>query len=793
MRYLFTSVLVLFIHFCSFAVLGPISGPSTVCGSGATITLTNGTPGGVWTSSATSVATVGAGSGIVTGGAITAAGTTTITYTVGAEAVYATVSVNPTPTIFGATVFCTPLMTDTFTASLSGGMWTCDSVSLDSMAPTGILYRIFYAPGPVLMTDTVRYIMPTGCMAKTYVHVHPMMGVSAPASVCAGGTSVATTYIPGYWSSGTPAIGTISSSGMFSGISDGSASLTFTAISTLSPAICVMAGYSTNVWTGISTYHINSSPSAPCVGPELVLNTCGSPAAYSVTTTFGDGTADTSAVGSTGTHSVFHPYSFPGTYTIQQKLFDGGTLIDSVTQYYTYNYCHTLPVKMYSDNNGNCNFDFGETFSFLPCKVQVDSAGVPIDTIPATSGLYYKAYGPPGTVYGFRIIDISGGMSVSCPSSGIIYDTISSAVTIYADKYFGLSCSTASGFDLAEFANVVCRVNEASALISVFNNYCTPVSPVVTMSFSPKYSYVSAVPLPASVVGNTITWNVSTLAANTSGPALLYAAFSSPTGPRVPGDTVHSFYSAMPVTGDVDTTNNIDTLNSIIRGAYDPNDIAVSPAGYIPSGTWLSYTVRFENTGNDTAHNIHVMDTLSGNLDISTMEIVGASARMDIAISKEGGQNIFKFDFPNINLLDSSYHGLCDGIFSFRMKVKDGLPDGTLIPHQVGIYFDDNAVVMTNNAQDTIGIPLPPPLQSVYYVNAGAEVYPNPAKDLLTISAAEGAYSTLTIANYVGQALIQQAVTGAYTPVSIKNLPAGVYIITLRGNSGTLVKKFVKE
>ncbi len=55
-----------------------ISGPSSVCEGGSTITLSNSVTGGSWASSATTVATAGISSGIITG---VSAGTVTITYT----------------------------------------------------------------------------------------------------------------------------------------------------------------------------------------------------------------------------------------------------------------------------------------------------------------------------------------------------------------------------------------------------------------------------------------------------------------------------------------------------------------------------------------------------------------------------------------------------------------------------------------------------------------------------------------------------------------------------------------
>lgn len=792
MKFCLPFFILLLAAFNASAVLPPIAGPSSVCG-GRSITLTNATTGGTWTSGTTSVATISSSTGIVYGGSVTATGTTTITYTVGAESVYTTITVNPTPFIMGASVFCPGYLADTFTASISGGMWTCDSVAADSIGPTGLLYHTMPGPGPTLMTDTVRYIMATGCAGKQHVYVHPSMGISVPFSICAGTPTFLTSSIPGYWVTGSPSIATIAMPNIITGISEGTASLTYLANKTPAPGYCELPWYSTNVWTGISTSNLVEPPATACLGPTIQTNVCTPTSSYSITTTFGDGSTDVSAVPPGGTHSVSHVYAGPGTYTIKQKLYDGSILLDSTLHSYTYVHCNTLPIRVYNDNNGNCTYDGYDIYSHFPCRIRVDSAGIAIDTLSAVSGLYYKAYGPAGTVYAFSIVSLGSNMTVSCPSSGIIYDTISPSVVIYPAKSFGLQCITGGGHDLSVWGYTRWQPNAGSSSILVQNSTCTAVSPVVSMSFSSKYSFLSATPTPASVVGNVITWNLSSATASNNPTQRINALFTTSGPTRVPGDTAISSFIVSPITGDIVTPNNNWNDTGVIRGPFDPNDIDVSPAGYIPSGTVLDYTVRFENMGNDTAHNVYVLDTVSNNLDMNSLELLASSARMDIVFSNAGGLNIIKFDFPNIKLLDSSFHNECKGSFRFRMKTKDGLADGTLIPHRVGIYFDGNDVVMTNNAQDTIGIPAPPPPVSVTAATMGAKIFPNPAREQLAITTtAANSYSSFTITNAVGQVYVRQQISDTHTIVDIKTLPAGIYYVTLKGENGNQVQRFVK-
>jgi hypothetical protein len=428
-------------------------------------------------------------------------------------------------------------------------------------------------------------------------------------------------------------------------------------------------------------------------------------------TYFGDGTSSSGTLSLTGgvyNAHIYHYYSLPGTYTVKHVLYNSGVAVDSTTYAYDYMYCRTLPIKLFKDNNSNCVFDAGDVNNTIAATVRVDSAGIPIDTLSCTSGLYYKAKGTPGTIYAFRVLSIAGSMVVACPSGGVIYDTIVSYANTYTPKYFGVVCGASTGHDLAVSSTVQAGRHTFMATILVTNTQCTPVSPVVTLQANPKYQTIStwgSYPAPSSFAGNIVTWNLSSLAAGASQTIVLYMERSGGMAAwLIPGDTILSSVSVGPISGDVDASNNTRIRIDTVKSSFDPNDIAVSPEGYILPCTQLQYTVRFENDGNDTAHNIYVLDTLSGNLDPASIEVVNASHPMYVSVINDGVRNIAKFDFPNIKLLDSSYHGLCQGMFIYKIKAKNALADGVSIANRAGIYFDDNPVVMTNEVANTIGV-----------------------------------------------------------------------------------------
>lgn len=179
-----------------------------------------------------------------------------------------------------------------------------------------------------------------------------------------------------------------------------------------------------------------------------------------------------------------------GQYTIKHVLMSGSIAVDSVIYSHSYISCQNVGLNFYNDANSNCRRDSDEHLLILPLLVRVDSNGITIDTISATSGLYYTAYGDLTDVYTFHIIGWPAGVIVTCPSSGIIVDTLASSVGMSKD--IGFSCGTATLFNLGEYGSAISGRHMQSLTFVANNTFCAPVTGTVTMRFSPKYDFQSA-------------------------------------------------------------------------------------------------------------------------------------------------------------------------------------------------------------------------------------------------------------------------------------------------------------
>ena len=191
-----------------------ISGTLSVC-EGSTTLLSTASTTGTWSVSSTTIATINA-SGLVTG---VSAGVTYVTYTLPTGCIRtAIVTVNPLPApISGSAALCVA-QSATLTSASPGGVWSIASPSIGTIDPvTGLL------TGVGTGSTSITYTSPTGCM-RTYnvtINTTPAAITGAPL-VCLGATTaLSNTHSGGVWSSGSPSIASISTSGVVSGIAVG--------------------------------------------------------------------------------------------------------------------------------------------------------------------------------------------------------------------------------------------------------------------------------------------------------------------------------------------------------------------------------------------------------------------------------------------------------------------------------------------------------------------------------------------------------------------------------------------
>ncbi|MEO1437613.1 MAG: T9SS type A sorting domain-containing protein, partial [Bacteroidota bacterium] len=238
---------------------------------------------------------------------------------------------------------------------------------------------------------------------------------------------------------------------------------------------------------------------------------------------------------------------------------------------------------------------------------------------------------------------------------------------------------------------------------------------------------------------------------------------------------------------DADPFIDIDCQQNI--GAFDPNDKAVNPEGYGPdhlieANTDLTYKIRFQNTGTDTAFNIVLRDTISDQLDITSLQMGVSSHTYRYTIDNG---NILRINYDNIMLPDSNVNEpASNGYVQFRIKQKPDLPIGSQIENRAGIYFDFNKPIITNTVTHTIGedFLLITSIEDTPVLVPQVEVLiaPNPFHHQTTIQILTDRFDLFqfSVFNPTGQLVDQQQFGGQQFNYEQQHLPKGIYFYELR-------------
>jgi len=239
--------------------------------------------------------------------------------------------------------------------------------------------------------------------------------------------------------------------------------------------------------------------------------------------------------------------------------------------------------------------------------------------------------------------------------------------------------------------------------INLKNRGTVSESGVLEFSYTDSiFDFVSSIPAPDSISAGYLGWNYSNLPI--FGNQYVNVTFTVPSTVSI-GSLYQMTLSAGDISVDTFPQNNVYTRLDTVRGAWDPNDKQVTPAGIGPEGyitpqdSQLTYTVRFQNTGTDTAFTVRIEDMIDTDLDLSTLQIELASHPYSVQLN---GQKLI-FTFDNILLPDSGVnYAASNGAVQYSIRQKPSLPLGTQIKNTAAIYFDFNSPVITNTVVNTI-------------------------------------------------------------------------------------------
>lgn len=347
--------------------------------------------------------------------------------------------------------------------------------------------------------------------------------------------------------------------------------------------------------------------------------------------------------------------------------------------------------------------------------------------------------------YNMLLSDFNGQYNISIANlqywdivtdSSIYHVNLSPNFTTIDSLNFGLYPNTILDSVSTELVGMFPRCNQiVNYYLNIANSGTTVPSGVIHLKLDDALIYAGAPVQPDSIVGQNIFWSYNNL--NYFKDTLFVLQVIMPDFNSI-GDTLTSTLTANIVDGaGIQVFEKSSILNQVLVCAYDPNDKISEPEGIDSLGfinyttNIIDYTVRFQNTGNDTAMVVKIEDQLDENLNWSSLTFLAGSHPVKIKTNQNGKAS---FIFESINLPDSTTNEeMSHGFIKFRIKVKDGVPIGTQIDNLAQIYFDANPPVITNTKILT--------LDSLHFLetieliktNESVYIYPNPFDKNITI------------------------------------------------------------
>ncbi|MBP7713922.1 MAG: T9SS type A sorting domain-containing protein [Bacteroidia bacterium] len=441
--------------------------------------------------------------------------------------------------------------------------------------------------------------------------------------------------------------------------------------------------------------------------------------------------------------------------------------------------------KMYADVNNNTIQDVGElgvsnkmvteqntgrlSFSQQNGKYSLSVLDTGGFSVSASTINYYNSVPLVHTAYFNNINQTDSLNDFALQPNGVINDVCINLTPVSLFR---------SGFD-------------ATYYISYINNGTTTLTPTVIFFPDANVSFTSANVTPTSVTTDSVVWNIGALAPFQSGSIVV--TVNVHTGLPI-GSLINSSVRIEPVAGDANPGCNYSSWEVFTIGSFDPNDILVSRdtlfTTEIPNPPYLDYIIRFQNTGNDTAFNVKVLNPLDTNkLQLNTLEYVASSHPVNMNFIYHERNMEFKFD--NILLPDSNVNEpLSHGFIHYRIKPKTSLVLNDSIQNNAAIYFDFNDPVITNTA--TTHVVLPTGIAS-YQSEEKILLYPNPAQSELNIQLTTGV-EKIQVIDVLGKIVFEKKTNSQqYLKINISQFQNGVYFVKAYSTQGVVVKKFVKR
>ena len=454
----------------------------------------------------------------------------------------------------------------------------------------------------------------------------------------------------------------------------------------------------------------------------------------------------------------------------------------------------------FRDNNSNCIKDNADSVLInIPLKNYNSTNNLISQTYTALNGIY-DFTDTTGT-YTIRIDTAGVPFMPQCINPGIDSTVaLTNSASLIQDVNFSLICKP--GFDVGTQSVITnglvfpgqthtLRIN-AGDMSHWYNMHCAAgISGQVKVTVTGPITFagVTAGSLTPSITNNVYTYSIPDFD-NINNQRDFGLQFT--TNAYAQGfDVISVNVSVTPAFGDNDTTNNNYNYSYHVINSHDPNLKETCPekvlAGY---NDYFTYTVHFQNTGTAPAINIRLLDTLDGNLDLNTFQVINFSHPNVVSLIGK----VITFNFQNINLPDSTSNlDGSRGFVQYKIKPKSNLHAGVVIHNTASIYFDFNTPLSTNTSLNVFMESITTSIKE-QSMESGLSIYPNPSKGIFQISSTLLKIQYVKIINIIGEEIFQTNNDSKQAIINLSSFEKGIYFVQIRyENNFVSNKKVVVE
>ena len=462
-----------------------------------------------------------------------------------------------------------------------------------------------------------------------------------------------------------------------------------------------------------------------------------------------------------------------------EDLFIASASLDKVVRYTNMsNATGKIMGRVFNDINGDGLFN-GSDHGLMNMRVEATDLGA---TYSNASGMYWFDAVPTGYSVSKPMEDHWQFTTVSA------YDVTVPDAGASQNNDFGLQANGLFGELSPDLGSAPVRCGTDITYWATVTNTGNQVSDVqLSLDLDDLSTYVGAMPVPNSVADGIVTWTFPNV--QPTHDRSVYIIVHLPSSDHV-GQTLNDVAQATALIDGVPASVDSRTYSPILLCAVDPNDKQVIPVGegiqhLTPMGAQLFYHVRFQNTGNAPAHKVVILDTLDADLDLATLRMLNSSHTFRALLQTDG---VLRITYDNINLPDSGSDFLgSQGFVRFSIDHLQDLPEGTVLNNTVGIYFDNNAPVITNTTLNTLTYGSLTAVEETAMDDEGLTVFPNPSQGNATVRLSDEFIGRIDLQLFDLKGQLLQQVSRRSNTVLIErgNLPNGAYLLRAVDERGT--------